>query len=97
MVLGIEVNGLGEEVDGRVPVFGRKSFVSLGFQQLYERQPSVPGLVSRVSSEGRQTRTSAISVVDEWHGDGGMEEWREVTTRGWELGITPQRAALPEL
>ena len=64
MVLGIEMDGLREEVDGRVPFFGRKGFVPLGFQQL-----SPPGL--RQSCILRTTATRTSAMVD---GDGDEED-----------------------
>ena len=70
VVLGIEMDGLREEVDGRVPFFGCKRFVSLGFQQLSVVH-NHPGLVSRVSSEGRQSNTHICHGGRRWTmGDG---------------------------
>ena len=64
MVLGIEMDGLREEVDGRVPLFGRKRFVPLGFQQLW------PGLRQLRILRTTVARTSAM-VDGDGDGDGG--------------------------
>ena len=58
MVLGIEMDGLGEEVDGRVPVFRRKGFVPLSFQQLCRRSRAAWSVA--YGNKTTATRTSAM-------------------------------------